>query len=158
MNSTNIQIIIAGLLGILAHVLAKVQSINKDMNTVNFKMVFNTYWRYDWPSFALSILVVLTASYVSDELLPLNLAGDAKPTSLTGILLSKMADLVKVLSFLLGLVADYFLALVMSVTKNKLKAKAIAEGATLGDITPEPPPNVLPPGVKKLENIESPKN
>lgn len=137
-----VQIIIAGLLGCLMHILVKVQTINADLKDQTYSKVFEAYWKYDWPAVLICILFVFTLSYLADELLPLNISEEiavrSTPGSVSQALSSSFGKVVKLASFSLSLVADWAINLWIGKTKDKLRSLSLMNGASLADITPLP--------------------
>jgi hypothetical protein len=62
-----ILISIGGMIGIILHALRSMAAINKRNKYVNFRMVFDEYWKTDWFSLIVSFFSFIALVYVSSE-------------------------------------------------------------------------------------------
>jgi len=58
---------IFGLLGVLVSVLLKVKDINDGCTECTFKSVWSKFIKTDWPSFSVSLIIVLVAAITHNE-------------------------------------------------------------------------------------------
>lgn len=124
---------IAGFLGIFLHLLVKVNQINKKLSTVNYKMVFQQYWKTDWTVVLLSIVAVITAIFISNEWLNIK-DSDKTPGNLYEILQFKIVQFVRTVFVVLGYCADSVIAAYLSGTEQKLIQKAKDAGVPVEQI------------------------
>lgn len=125
--------IIAGLLGVLLHVLYKVQQINKRLCTVNYKQIFSEYWKTDWVSVVMSVVVVFVAVFLSNEWLNLK-ETDKVPTSIGEIIQYKLVLFIRTAFVVIGFCADTFVATYLGGTEQKLIQKAKDAGVPVDQI------------------------
>lgn len=120
-------------LGAFVHTLVKVRAINNRLNTVNYKQVFLEYWRTDWPSFLISMVVIGIAVFVSSEYL--GVKGDLEnPKTITELFQLKVNELARTVSVIVGYCADAIVTAYLGGTEQKLIRKAKEEGVPMEDI------------------------
>ncbi len=123
---------VAGLLGVLLHALVKIQGINKRTPTYNFKLVMNEYWRSDWPTFAISVIVVFAGAFVSDEVI--RSQAEDLPKTMGDFFVKNIEGHVKLYFIGLGYLADSLLYMWLGRAEKNIKVKVEEEQAT-------PPPS-----------------
>jgi hypothetical protein len=125
---------IGGILGIFLWSLFKIRSINKRLNSFGlsnqtYSGVFAAFWKYEWVSFMISIVMIFIFMFVSSEYLDLK-ANDETPIGLYGTLLYKVSNFIKTTSVLVGFCSNALSLTIFGVTEKKLRDKAKSEGVT----------------------------
>lgn len=136
--NNHVIMLIAGLLGVLLHVLYKVGQINKRLCTVNYKQIFAEYWKTDWVSVILSIVTVVIAVFLSNEWLNLK-DTDKVPTSISEIIQYKLVLFIRTAFVIIGFCADSLVATYLGGTEQKLIQKAKDAGVPVEQIFNQKP-------------------
>lgn len=114
---------VGGLLGIFLHSLVKIRGINKRLPGESYKSVFVTYWKGEWVSVIISVVVVFTGMFISSEYLDVK-ESDKAPGNLYEILQYKVATFLKTTFVVLGFCAQAAVNAFLGVTERKLQKKA----------------------------------
>lgn len=74
MTYTFLILLAAGIAGVILHNLVKIDDINKDPNKGNFNL--GSYWKREWASIFISIIIVVLCAYFQEEVKQLKAAGN----------------------------------------------------------------------------------
>lgn len=74
MNYTTIVLAALSLVGVLLHNLVKINEINKDPTKGDFNL--SSYWKKEWASICISIIVSCVAAFLKQEIKQLEAAGN----------------------------------------------------------------------------------
>lgn len=110
-----------GFLGVMIMALVKMNDINKMNDQYTFKIVVNKFLSREWPSYSLSLVIVLVTCLTHDEWIVWFQDGGK---------LANVADVplgVKLAMVLWGIVGQYFLYKVLGKMKTPADAKALDE-------------------------------
>lgn len=117
-------------LGAFVHTLVKVRAINKRLNTVNYRQVFAEYWKTDWPSFLISMVVIGIAVFISNEYLGVKETTE-EPRTVSELFQLKINEFAKTISVIVGYCADAIVTAYLGGTEQKLIKKAQDEGVPM---------------------------
>lgn len=123
------QMIIAGLLGVILHAFVKIQGINKRSPTENFKSVLGQYWKSDWATFSLSVFVVISLAYISDELIRTQ-AAEELPKTMADMFIHNAEKHTKMYFIGAGYLADSLLYLWLGRAEKALNKKVEEDKAS----------------------------
>lgn len=129
MTPNHVFMLVAGFLGILLHTLVKIKQINNRLCTVNYRQVFAEYWKTDWVTILISVVLVVTAVFLSNEWLNLK-DTDKVPDSISGIVQYKLVLFIRSVFVVIGYCADAILAVYLGGTEAKLIQKAKDAGVS----------------------------
>src|SRR5690348_4939683 len=118
----HIQMLIAGLIGVILHALVKIQGINKRSPNENFKSVLSQYLKSDWATLAISITVVVGLTFVSDEIIRTQ-AADELPKTMADMFVRNMEGHIKIYFVGAGYLADSLLYMWLGRAEKTLNKK-----------------------------------
>lgn len=112
-------------LGLVAHLLIALQTINTNTPKTNFGMVWKMYWQTDYLLFAISIMGCVIYLYTLSEWMNLNKLDTPQPgeSAADKLLHFKFALFVKSMSVVVGAFADYLVFKFWSKTKKAIDKK-----------------------------------
>ena len=115
--------LVAGILGIFLYSLRKIKGIRKRQPEALYNTVFVTYWKSEWDTVALSIVVVVTCLFLSNEYL--NLPADTpNPIGFTSVLITKITLFIKTVFVIIGYCANSLVDVFLGTTEATLQKKA----------------------------------
>jgi len=113
-----------GLIGIVLHALIVIRNINKRTAGVDFKAVFNEYWKTEWLSLLFSFVAFGALLFVASEFVDLKKLDNDKSASITERLMNfRIANFIKLSSVLAGYFADSIVYGFLGITEKKLNKK-----------------------------------
>ncbi len=130
-------IAIGGMLGTVIHTFVKIAGINRRLNTTNYRQVLGEYWKTDWAIALLSVFVVMTIVFISNEWLNLDLENideDKTPRTAADFFQLKISQYTKTVAVILGYCADSAVNTFLGGTERKLIKKAKEEGYEMDEI------------------------
>lgn len=113
-----------GLIGIILHALIVIRNINKRINAVNFKTVFDEYMKTEWLSLLFSFVAFGALLYVASEFVDLKKLDNYTTAPLKDRLVNfRIANFIKLSSVLAGYFADSIVYGFLGLTEKKLNKK-----------------------------------
>ena len=121
--------LIAGIFGILIHILVKVKAMNSRLDQETYKTIWKSYWNNDFVSVILSFVTVLFFIFIYDELPSFQKNDDSDGLqNASGLLLVlKFLTSPKTAFALIGYCANSVVDTFFGGTEKKLKAKEQAQ-------------------------------
>lgn len=122
-NMQYVFMLIAGILGVLIHVLVKIKSMNKRLDSETYHSIWKAYWQYDFISVILSCVGVITFVFIYDELPAAQQRSDIDGGSVLMIFI-KLITSPKTAALLVGYCANSIIDTFLGGTEKRLKQQA----------------------------------
>lgn len=112
-------------LGMMAHILIALQTINSNSPKANFKMVWTTYWEKDYLLFVISVVGCIIYLFIMNEWLNLSKLDSVQPgeSAAERILHGRLSLFTKTMSVVIGAFSDYLVFKFWSKTKKAIDKK-----------------------------------
>lgn len=99
----HLEMFVAGIFGILIHAFIKISKINKSLQYTNYKDVFKQYFKIEWTTLALSLIVVSASVFVADEILT---SDEKDVTKILPMLMYNVSQFIKITFIAIGFSAN----------------------------------------------------